>query len=54
MSFQASAIRISVEGGSILKAVLRTDDGGECQCEMDLNQYIGNNNGNFEWGGVST
>ena len=51
MSFHGSATSIRVEDRSILKAMLRQPDGEERHCEMDLNQCIGNNNGNFEWGG---
>ncbi|KAK4464388.1 Cyanovirin-N [Cladorrhinum samala] len=51
--FHASAEDIRVDDGHILRARLKTEDGGEHDSEIDLNQYIGNNNGNFDWGGVN-
>ncbi|KAL2257996.1 hypothetical protein VTK26DRAFT_8855 [Humicola hyalothermophila] len=53
MSFHASASDIRVENGHILKARLRNVDGGEVDAEINLNDFIGNNDGSFEWGGVN-
>ncbi|KAJ5398223.1 hypothetical protein N7509_006336 [Penicillium cosmopolitanum] len=51
MSFHLSAVSYELEDGHILKAVLRDADGEEQDAELDLNAYIGNNDGSFEWGG---
>ncbi|KLU91057.1 hypothetical protein MAPG_09581 [Magnaporthiopsis poae ATCC 64411] len=51
MSFHTSSSSIRVEDRSILKAMLRKDNGEECHCEMDLNRCIGNDDGHFQWGG---
>ncbi|TLD30522.1 hypothetical protein PspLS_02440 [Pyricularia sp. CBS 133598] len=58
MSFQGSAENIRVESnlytahkGTTLCAMLRNADGEMCDCTCDLNDYIGNNEGRFEWGG---
>ncbi|KAI0113417.1 Cyanovirin-N [Daldinia grandis] len=52
-NFYASSQDIRVDDGHILRARLRTEDGGEIDSEVDLNQFIGNDNGRFEWGGVN-
>ncbi|KGO63538.1 Cyanovirin-N [Penicillium italicum] len=51
MSFHESASNIELEDGHILKAVLRNEDGDEQESTIDLNNHIGNDNGNFSWGG---
>ncbi|CAI6030301.1 unnamed protein product [Clonostachys chloroleuca] len=48
MSFHHSASNIRVEEGHILVADL---ENGESRINLD--DFIGNNNGNFEWGGVN-
>ncbi|KAM7200701.1 Cyanovirin-N [Naviculisporaceae sp. PSN 640] len=52
MSFHLSAEDIHLEDGHILKARLGNGDGEQVDAEFDLNSVIGNNNGNFEWGGA--
>ncbi|KAK6956651.1 hypothetical protein Daesc_001930 [Daldinia eschscholtzii] len=52
-NFYVSSTDIRVDDNHILRARLRTEDGGEVDSEIDLNQFIGNNNGRFEWGGVN-
>ncbi|KAJ5222111.1 uncharacterized protein N7469_010998 [Penicillium citrinum] len=51
MSFHQSAASYELEDGHILKAVLHDAEGEEQDAELDLNAYIGNNDGSFEWGG---
>lgn len=45
MSFHLSAVSYELEDGHILKAVLRDAEGEEQDAELDLNAYIGNNDG---------
>lgn len=45
MSFHQSAASFELEDGHILKAVLRYGDEEEQDSELDLNAYIGNNDG---------
>lgn len=47
MSFHKSGHDIELEDGHILKAVLRDADEEEIEAELDLNYYIGNNDGKF-------
>ncbi|KAJ5837041.1 hypothetical protein N7447_003067 [Penicillium robsamsonii] len=51
MSFHESASQIELEDGHILKAVLRNEDGDEEESTIDLNDHIGNDNGQFQWDG---
>ncbi|SPQ24158.1 ce873441-0667-47a3-bfba-aa72120037ea [Thermothielavioides terrestris] len=51
MSFHTSAQDIRVDGGHMLRARLRKVNGEEVDAEIDLNAFIGNNDGSFEWGG---
>ncbi|KAJ5941616.1 hypothetical protein N7516_001784 [Penicillium verrucosum] len=51
MSFHESASDIELEDGHILKAVLRNEDGDEEESTLDLNDHIGNDNGQFHWDG---
>lgn len=45
MSFHQSAASYELEDGHILKAVLHDAEGEEQDAELDLNAYIGNNDG---------
>jgi len=47
MDFHASAQDIRLDDGHILRARLNTADGQQVDAEIDLNHYIGNNDG--EW-----
>ncbi|KAJ5536068.1 cyanovirin-n family protein [Penicillium frequentans] len=51
MSFHESANDIELEDGHILKAKLSYGEDEERDAEMDLNDFIGNDNGCFCWGG---
>ncbi|KAL0933835.1 cyanovirin-n family protein [Colletotrichum truncatum] len=51
MSFHGSAQDIRVDDGHILKANLANVDGEWQEAEVNLNDFLGNNNGSFEWGG---
>ncbi|KAL7622170.1 hypothetical protein AAE478_007673 [Parahypoxylon ruwenzoriense] len=51
MSFHATSEDIRLDDGHVLKARLRNEEGDYNDTEIDLNQYIGNNDGRFEWGG---
>ncbi|CAG8900368.1 unnamed protein product [Penicillium egyptiacum] len=51
MSFHVTASHIELEDDHILKAVLRNEDGDEQESTIDLNDHIGNNNGQFHWDG---
>jgi hypothetical protein len=46
MSFHVSAHDIRVDDGHILRANLSNNNGDSVEAEIDLNQIIGNNNGN--------
>ncbi|EKV10851.1 Cyanovirin-N [Penicillium digitatum] len=50
MSFHETSTHIELEEGHILRAILRTEDGGEKESIIDLNHCIGNDNGRFLWG----
>ncbi|KAE8133815.1 Cyanovirin-N [Aspergillus pseudotamarii] len=50
-NFYESAIDVHVEG-PVLHAGLRNINGEVVDAFIDLNEYLGNNNGAFEWGGV--
>ncbi|KAH8880813.1 Cyanovirin-N [Thozetella sp. PMI_491] len=45
MSFHASSSDIRVDDGHILRAKVRREDGSESDTEINLNDFIGNNNG---------
>ncbi|OQE24896.1 hypothetical protein PENFLA_c009G03944 [Penicillium flavigenum] len=51
MSFHETASHIELEDGHILKAVLRNEEGDEQESTLDLNDHIGNDNGQFHWDG---
>ncbi|KAL2196677.1 CVNH domain-containing protein [Corynascus similis CBS 632.67] len=53
MSFHKSAQDIEIVDNHILKAFLADANGEYVEAEYDLGQVIGNNNGQFEWGGVN-
>ncbi|KAI5458331.1 Cyanovirin-N [Mariannaea sp. PMI_226] len=52
MSFQHTAQNIYLQDGHILRARLEDFGGNWVDAEIDLNNYIGNNYGSFEWGGA--
>jgi carbonic anhydrase len=54
MSFSASAESYHLHDGHILKAVVRNVDGEPCESEIDLDQFIGNQDGWFMWDGAGT
>lgn len=47
MSFHLSAEDIRVEDNHILKARLRNENGDWVDAEIDLNQHLGNQDGEF-------
>ncbi|KAL3478058.1 Cyanovirin-N [Aspergillus californicus] len=51
MSFHHSAQDIRVEDGHRLVAELQNEDGDFQHAEIDLNEFLGNNDGHFEWDG---
>ncbi|KAL1844115.1 hypothetical protein VTJ49DRAFT_4967 [Mycothermus thermophilus] len=50
--FHASANDIHVDDGHILRAILTSADGHQVEASCDLDDYIGNTNGHFEWNGM--
>lgn len=53
MSFSASANNIWLEDGHILVADVADESGNWNQSRIDLNDFIGNEDGWFMWDGVS-
>lgn len=53
MSFQASAREIWLENGNILVAIVADESGDWQESRIDLNDFIGNEDGWFMWDGVS-
>ncbi|KAI5854963.1 Cyanovirin-N [Tricharina praecox] len=51
MSFHLSSEEICVEDNRILVGRLRKEDGSLNETQIDLDQFIGNNNGHFQWDG---
>ncbi|RYO96118.1 hypothetical protein DL763_003408 [Monosporascus cannonballus] len=51
MSFHISAEDIAVHDGHILRARLRNEGGELVDAEIDLDEFIGNDNGRFDWSG---
>ncbi|KAH6953412.1 hypothetical protein DER45DRAFT_575832 [Fusarium avenaceum] len=51
MSFLATASKVHLVDGHILKAVLYNMAGESRGAELDLDKCIGNNNSSFEWDG---
>lgn len=45
MSFTASAENVRVDDGRFLRASLRNGNGDNVDAELDLDQFIGNDNG---------
>lgn len=45
MSFHTSSVDIRVEGGHYLKARTRTAEGDHAESELNLNDFIGNEDG---------
>lgn len=54
MAFEASAKSFYLEGGHILVAEVSDTDGDYVNATIDLDKYIGNEDGWFMWGGVGT
>ncbi|KAJ3530943.1 hypothetical protein NM208_g9097 [Fusarium decemcellulare] len=50
-NFHESSENIQLEDGHILHAECGDGEGGTNESTLDLDYYIGNNNGSFEWGG---
>ncbi|KAM0255546.1 hypothetical protein ACHAQJ_005693 [Trichoderma viride] len=53
MSFEASASNIFLEDGHILCATVCREDGEWVDSRIDLNEFIGNEDGWFMWDGVN-
>ncbi|EAW08478.1 CVNH domain-containing protein [Aspergillus clavatus NRRL 1] len=53
MSFHLSAEDIRIEDNHILVARLRNGNGDLQDASIDLNQFLGNDNGRFQWDGVN-
>ncbi|KAI5804601.1 Cyanovirin-N [Geopyxis carbonaria] len=53
MSFHLSAENLVLIDGHILQAALRTEDGEMRESQIDLNEFIGNDNGYFQWDGAN-
>ncbi|EYE93684.1 CVNH domain-containing protein [Aspergillus ruber CBS 135680] len=51
MSFHLTGQDIRVEDNHILIASLQNEEGDYIESSIDLNQFIGNDNGNFQWDG---
>ncbi|PLB45250.1 Cyanovirin-N [Aspergillus steynii IBT 23096] len=51
MSFHHSAEDIQIEDNHILVAKLANEDGEMQDASIDLDEFIGNNDGSFEWDG---
>jgi hypothetical protein len=54
MSFQASAREFFLEDGHILFAIVADREENWVESRIDLNNFIGNEDGWFMWDGVST
>lgn len=52
-NFHLSAEDISLEDGHILHAKVANEEGEFLDSQLDLDYYIGNDDGNFQWGGES-
>ncbi|KAL7918395.1 Cyanovirin-N [Trichoderma austrokoningii] len=53
MSFQASSREFFLEDGHILFAVVADREGNWIDSRIDLNEFIGNEDGWFMWDGVN-
>lgn len=54
MSFQASAQEIRLEKGHVLRASVKDKHGKWVNSEINLDNFIGNQDGWFMWDGAST
>jgi hypothetical protein len=54
MSFSASAQNFYLEDGHILRASVADEEGNYQESSIDLDQFIGNEDGWFMWDGEST
>ena len=54
MSFSASAQNFYLEDGHILRATVQDEGGNWQESAIDLDEFIGNEDGWFMWDGVST
>ncbi|RHZ65667.1 CVNH domain-containing protein [Aspergillus thermomutatus] len=53
MSFHLSAEDIRIEDNHVLVARLRNSNGDLQDAQIDLNHFLGNDNGHFQWEGVN-
>jgi hypothetical protein len=51
VNFHMSAEDIELQDGHVLVCKCANEDGEMVDSQLDLNYYIGNNDGSFEWGG---
>lgn len=51
MSFHQSAEEIEIKDNHILFARLRNEDGDLKDAEINLDEFLGNDDGHFQWGG---
>ncbi|KAF9570364.1 hypothetical protein EC968_001865 [Mortierella alpina] len=52
-NFTETSKNIRITGGHLLQATCQTKDGGYKDSTLDLNDFIGNEDGNFQWDGVN-
>ncbi|KAL3418426.1 CVNH domain-containing protein [Phlyctema vagabunda] len=50
MSFHLSGAEFRIEDNHILRARLANEHGEHVDAEIDLDQFVGNSDGSFEWG----
>ena len=53
VNFHESSQNIWLEDGHILHAECGNGEGDYVESTLDLDYYIGNNDGSFQWGGES-
>ncbi|ODM15310.1 Cyanovirin-N [Aspergillus cristatus] len=51
MSFHLTGQEIRVEDNHILVALLQNEDGQWIESSIDLDEFVGNDNGHFQWDG---
>ncbi|EMR64346.1 hypothetical protein MGN70_004254 [Eutypa lata] len=51
MSFNTSSQDVRIEGGHILKARVQNEGGDFVDSEINLNDFLGNDDGRFDWSG---
>ncbi|KAJ5535682.1 Cyanovirin-N [Penicillium frequentans] len=51
LPFNADAVEISLKDKTILRAVLKDDEGNKRSSTLDLDEHLGNEEGYFKWGG---